>query len=177
MKTYSFRKGTKQDLPQLVKLYDTLCDYLEENQNPPGWKKGYYPAEMDAIAACNEDSQYLLLDGDIIIASIVLNHHPEAAYSKATWKTTFNYSHIFVIRTFCVHPDYLKKGIGSYLLQEVFSLAKANNINSLRLDVFQGNIPAQRLYEAAGFEYIDTVDLGLGEFGLDWFKLYEKTIA
>ena len=51
-------------------------------------------------------------------------------------------------------------------------------------------IPAQRMYESVGFnvcqrrknesidcfsgEYIDTVDLGLGNYGLDWFKLYER---
>lgn len=28
----------------------------------------------------------------------------------------------------------------------------------------------------AVFEYIDTVDLGFGNYGLDWFKLYEKLV-
>lgn len=30
--------------------------------------------------------------------------------------------------------------------------------------------------EKCGFEYIDTVDLGLGNYGLNWFKLYEKVV-
>jgi len=49
-------------------------------------------------------------------------------------------------------------------------------MKSIRLDVYEKNIPAILLYEKCGFEYIDTVDLELGNYGLDWFKLYEKVI-
>jgi RimJ/RimL family protein N-acetyltransferase len=45
------------------------------------------------------------------------------------------------------------------------------------LDVYEGNIPAISLYEKYGFKYIDTVDLGLGNYGLDWFRLYEKLLC
>nr|WP_321480069.1 hypothetical protein [uncultured Bacteroides sp.] len=38
------------------------------------------------------------------------------------------------------------------------------------------NYPAISLYEKYGFEYMGTVDLGLGQYGLDWFKVYEKVI-
>ena len=51
-----------------------------------------------------------------------------------------------------------------------------SHVKSIRLDVYEGNIPAIKLYEKCGFKYIDTVDLGLGNRGLDWFKLYEKLI-
>ncbi len=47
---------------------------------------------------------------------------------------------------------------------------------SIRLDVYEGNMPAIRLYEKCGFKYIDTVDLGLGNYGLNWFRLYEKSL-
>ena len=47
---------------------------------------------------------------------------------------------------------------------------------SIRLDVYEGNIPAIKLYEKCGFKYIDTVDLGLGNYGLNWFRLYEKML-
>lgn len=43
----------------------------------------------------------------------------------------------------------------------------------IRLDVYEGNIHLINLYEKYGFKYIDTVDLGLGNYGLKWFRLYE----
>jgi len=45
---------------------------------------------------------------------------------------------------------------------------------SIRLDVYDGNIPAIRIYEKCAFKYIDTVDLGLGNYGLNRFRLYSE---
>lgn len=51
-----------------------------------------------------------------------------------------------------------------------------SNVKAIRLDVYDGNVPAIKLYEKCGYKYIGTVDLGLGNYGLDWFKLYEKLL-
>lgn len=55
-------------------------------------------------------------------------------------------------------------------------LARSTDMKSIRLDVYEKNLPAISLYEKCGFDYIDTVDLGLGHYGLNWFKLYEKIV-
>ena len=47
---------------------------------------------------------------------------------------------------------------------------------AIRLDVYENNTPAISLYEKCGFEYVDTVDLGLSEYGLHFFRLYEKVL-
>lgn len=54
--------------------------------------------------------------------------------------------------------------------------AERCNMKSIRLDVYENNIPAIKLYEKMGYKYLDTIDLGLGYYGLDWFKIYEKII-
>lgn len=56
-------------------------------------------------------------------------------------------------------------------------LAKGVNYPGWIKDVYEGNIPAINLYEKCGFKYIDTVDLGLGNYGLNWFRLYEKLLC
>lgn len=43
-------------------------------------------------------------------------------------------------------------------------------------DVYENNVPAIKLCEKCGFEYIDTIDLGIGNYGLNHFKLYEKLL-
>lgn len=54
--------------------------------------------------------------------------------------------------------------------------AKDNKIKAIRLDVYEKNTPAISLYEKCQYKYVDTVSLGLEEYGLNWFKLYEKLI-
>ena len=70
----------------------------------------------------------------------------------------------------------MKCGVGKTLLNFADKQSIKWNVKSIRLDVYEGNMPAIRLYEKCGFKYIDTVDLGLGNYGLDSFKLYEKLI-
>ena len=84
---------------------------------------------------------------------------------------------IFVIKTFVVHPEYFGKSVAKSMLDFACDLATEQGIVSIRLDAYESNMPAIRLYEKNGFNYVDTVDLGIGEtYGLKWFRLYEKVI-
>lgn len=58
-------------------------------------------------------------------------------------------------------------------MEFVIEYAIQMNMKAVRLDVYEKNIPAIRLYEKLEFQYIDTVDLGYGKYGLDLFKLYQ----
>nr|WP_276207740.1 GNAT family N-acetyltransferase [Lysinibacillus sp. KCTC 33748] len=87
-----------------------------------------------------------------------------------------DYKDILVIYTFAVHPTYLKKGIGKRLMDFIIQYSKEMNIKAIRLDVYEKNKPAIKLYRKYGFEYIDTIDLGYSEYGLDNFELYQKIL-
>ena len=58
-------------------------------------------------------------------------------------------------------------------MEFILSYAAQQGIKAVRLDVYEKNTPAIRLYEKLGFGYVDTVDLGYGEYGLDRFRLYQ----
>ena len=168
--------GTSADINELEKLYDELNDYLADTINYPGWIKGIYPIREDAVAGVNDNMLYVARTDGRIAGSVILNHQPEKAYENVRWKMELDYSCIFVIHTFVVHPSFLKKGVGHALMDYSLELAQRSEINSVRLDVYEKNLPAISLYEKCGFEYVDTVDLGLGQYGLDWFRLYERII-
>ena len=168
--------GTSADIDELEKLYNELNDYLAATINYPGWIKGIYPIREDAVAGVNDNMLYVARTDGRIAGSVILNHQPEKAYENVRWKMELDYSCIFVIHTFVVHPSFLKKGVGHALMDYSLELAQRSGINSVRLDVYEKNLPAISLYEKCGFEYVDTVDLGLGKYGLNWFKLYEKVI-
>ena len=62
------------------------------------------------------------------------------------------------------------------LMDFIISHAEAEGAKAVRLDVYEKNLPAIRLYRKYGFQYIDTVDLGYGKYGLDRFELYQKLL-
>ena len=49
-------------------------------------------------------------------------------------------------------------------------------MKAVRLDVYENNLPAIRLYESCGFDYIDSVDLGYSQYGLDSYRLYQRLL-
>ena len=164
------------DIDELEELYNDLNDYLSTTTNYPGWIKGIYPIRENAIAGVKDNNLFVARYNGKIVGSVILDHHPEEVYHGVKWKLDTDYNSIFVIRTFVVHPLFLKNGVGRSLMDFSFELAQKSDMKSIRLDVYEKNILAILLYEKCGFEYIDTVDLGLGNYGLDWFKLYEKVI-
>lgn len=172
----NFELGKTSDLDELEKLYDDLNDHLAKGINYPGWRKGIYPTRQDAVKGIKNGNLYVAKYSGEIAGSIILSHVPESAYYQAKWQIESDYSDVFVVYTFAVHPDYLKCGVGKALMDFAEEQAVKSNVKSIRLDVYEGNMPAIRLYEKCGFKYIDTVDLGLGNYGLDWFKLYEKLL-
>lgn len=170
-------KGRKEDIDEIEKMYDELNDYLADNTNYPGWKKGVYPVRQTAVSAILEENLYVARKEGRIVGSVILNHKPEAAYAEARWGIEIDYEKVFVLKTFVVHPQYFKQGLGKGLLDYIHNLAIKKNMKAIRLDVYESNIPAINLYEKNGFRYVGTVDLGIGEtYNLKWFKLYEKLI-
>ena len=173
---FVIESGTPADIDELEELYDNLNDYLSATTNYPGWIKGIYPVRENAVAGIEDNTPFVLRCNGKIAGSIILDHHPDEAYNSVSWKVDVDYSSIFVIRTFVVHPSFLKMGVGRALMDYSFEQAQQSGIKSIRLDVYENNLPAISLYEICSLENIDTVDLGLGNYGLDWFKLYEKVV-
>ena len=170
------RKGTTEDIDEVSALYDDLNDYLEGHTNYPGWRKGIYPAREDAVSGIEEKNLFVAVEDGKIVGTVILRHQPEKAYGLVDWKNQLDYSEIFVIYTFAVHPQFLGNGIGKRMMEFILSYAKERNMKAVRLDVYEKNMPAIHLYESFGFQYMDTIDLGYGMYGLDRFFVYQKIL-
>ena len=171
-----FVLGEKADVSELENLYNDLNDFLESSINYPGWKKGVYPTREHAENDIAEQTLYVAKHNGKIVGSIVLNHEPEADPVKGKWMVEASADEYLAVHRLVVHPGYLRCGIGVELLNYADRLAKAKNMKAIRLDVYEGNAAAIKTYEKCGYTYIDTVDIGLGQYGLDWFRLYEKLV-
>ncbi len=168
--------GKREDIDELEKLYNDLNDYLAAGTNYPGWLKGVYPVRENAEAGVEKGCLYVARSGGRIAGTVILNQDPPEGYETVNWKTDIGYEKIIVVHTLAVHPAFIKEGVGKKLMEFGIRLGRDRGMESVRLDVFEKNLPAIHLYESCGFDYIATVDLGYGEYGLDWFKLYEKLL-
>jgi ribosomal protein S18 acetylase RimI-like enzyme len=169
-------KGTQDDINEIAQLYDDINEYLEKGINYPGWRKGIYPVRESALHGLEQDCLFVVRLKDKITGSVILSHEPEHGYENAKWQYDGSYDRILVVHTLVVHPDYLKLGIGRQLLKFADEYGAIRDMKAIRLDVNATNIPAISLYESCGYEYIATVDLGYGCYGIPWFKLYEKLL-
>lgn len=168
--------GSHKDINDMELLYNDLHDALEKGINYPGWIKDIYPTREDAVAGIDNHSLFVARSDNGIIGSMILNHTPEKGYSGVKWQCEEDYNFILVVHTFVVHPAYSKLGIGMQLMNFAEDFGRRNNMKAIRLDVYEKNEPAIRLYERCNYQYIQKVDLGLACHGLDWFKLYEKLL-
>lgn len=166
----TIRKAFVSDVGAVGNFYEDVCGYLQEHVNYPGWQKGIYPAEDTAADAVGEGSLYVAVKDGKVAGSMILKHRPEPGYDTVRWKQELPYDKV------AVHPDYSGQGIAGMMIEFAEELARQQGMKSLRLDATENNIPAIRLYEKHGFEYRATIDMGLEDIGLKWFKVFEKLV-
>lgn len=168
--------GQISDVNEIETLYNDLNDALENGINYPGWKKGVYPVRENAIKGIEENNLYIAKYAGKIVGTVILNNEAASVYDNAKWNIDVEYNKVLVIHTFVVHPEFSGLGIGKKLMDFAKELAIKLDMKSIRLDVYENNEPAIKLYERCGYDYIGKVDLGLRDCGLEWFKLYEKVL-
>lgn len=168
------RKGEEKDIDAVAALYEELTEYLESHINYPGWRRGIYPAREDAVQGISEGNLFVAEEGGRIVGTVILRHTPEEAYRSVDWHCDLDEDSVLVVYTFAVHPEFLHQGIGRKMMKFIIDYAECTHMKAVRLDVYEKNVPAIRLYEESEFQYIDTVDLGYGMYGLKWFRLYQR---
>lgn len=178
VRTVEIVPGRPEDIDALTEFYEEVCDYLARNDvvNYPGWRKDVYPGRSEAVKGVETNTLYIAKYHGRIAGSIILNHEPEKDPENGSWQVEAADDEVFVIHTYAVHPSFKGRGIGAALLTFAEETAKQEHLKAIRLDVYEKNEPACRLYEKFGYRYIDTVDLGFSCYGLDRFKLYEKVL-
>lgn len=172
----TIRPGTREDIDALAALYDACNDHLAATVNWPGWRKGVYPVRADAADGVRGSCLFVAEDEKGLAGSIILRAQQEPAYLGAHWQEALPESALLVVHTFVVAPRCLRQGVGARLLAFAEAHARQEGVRALRLDVYEKNAPAMRLYEKAGYRYIEKVSLGLETCGLDWFCLYERLL-
>lgn len=170
------RRATVNDIEDIERLYDELNDYLAEHENFPRWKKGVYPIRKHAEEALIGGTLYVATIDEKIAGTTVYSCIQDEAYRNIDWQIEVDVP-VIIIEKLAVNPKYFGQGVGTALVDHAGVLGKQQGAKAVRLDTYEENLPAAKLYEKCGFKYVGLVDLGLEEiYGLKWYKVFEKVL-
>lgn len=159
-----FRQAVMQDLPQLKDMYKRIIKNMNE-QNIQIWDD-IYPCEFFEDDIKNNKLYILLNNGEIVSAFVLSDTN--SGETAVEWND--NHAKVVYIDRLGVNIKYLKKGLGSLMLDKAKEIAKTLNAEYLRLFVVDINIPAIQLYTKKEFVKVNGV---YNEIFDDGFVLHE----
>ena len=176
MEYIGIRRANKDIYEEMQLFYYSLIDSLKPEQCYVGWKKGIYPSQEFIRSSIENGDLYFCRDGERIAGAMVLNHEYNESYKSYQWHTNVDDSELLIIHALGVHSDFNGKGYAKAMVQKAIDIAKETGMKAIRLDVLRGNIPAEKLYQRFGFQYMATLQMYYEDTGWTDFKLYEYVL-
>ena len=148
------------EIDEIYDFYKEVCKELEGAKYSPLWQIGFYPCIADIENHINNKNMYIAItDGRIASVMATVNH---GDYSS--------------LHLFAVHSDFRNQHLGKQMMNKLFEIAKERENNKIMLDVVKGNLPAEKLYQKMGFEYIREKTEYIERVGNVDFNIYEYTL-
>ena len=172
------RPAKEADLPEIAALYDELLDReAASGVIYTNWKKGSYPTESSARAALEADSLYVGRGEDGVLWGVVtLNGLQLPEYAAIPWSLDAAPEEVGVIHTLCIHPDWAGQGRGRQLIGFCEAESRRRGKTVMRLDTWEGNVPANRLYPALGYRYAGAAEFFFQGYIRETLNCYEKKL-
>ena len=169
-------RAKPEDYGRVRDFYYELIDAMAGARFNPRWEKEVYPTREFLRSSIEKGELFVGEEDGKILASMVVNHDYNEGYRKASWPVNALDDQVYVIHALGVHPEFFGRGIAKAMVREVIRMAGENGMRALRLDVLEGNLPAEKSYTAVGFRYVDTVRMFYEDTGWTNYKLYEYSI-
>ena len=146
-----FRLAEKQDLTQIIKMYKEVIKNMDAN-GLQIWDESYPFAFFESDI--QNKQFYVLVEGEKIISAVAMcDRHIGENVGK--WENPN--AKAFYLSRFAVNPDYLKQGIGSFMVIKIKEVAKELGAKYLRLFVVIINKRAIQFYEKNGFRKVEGI--------------------
>lgn len=151
----NIRLGTKADLDSVARIYEEILDHEEQTVSYTNWQRGKYPCRATAERALEKGWLYVLEeDGGELAATAILNREQLPEYSKLPWGIEAPPERVFVIHTLCVPPSKAGRGLAREFVAFAEALGRAQGCAVLRLDTYEGNLPARAMYPKLGYREV-----------------------
>ncbi len=147
------RKANVRDIDAVERHYDELLAFEAEYGTRTNWKPGVYPTRRVAEGGVEDGSLFVMEENGELRASMLLNHVQLESYAVIPWAYEAEPERVLVIHTLCVPPSQAGRGVGSRMVRFALEEASRRGCETLRLDTWEHNEPAAKLYGRLGFRY------------------------
>ena len=162
---------------RVLRFYDALICAMEGSEYSPRWQSGIYPEDDMLLSAVERGEMYLALREERLVGAMVLNRSFHEGYADVPWPSGAKPEQAMCIHLLCVWPECFRQGIGRRLVEAAAETARRQGARVLRLDVLEGNLPAERLYRSCGFAFAAHRELFYEDTGRMGFDLYEFPVS
>ncbi len=152
------RKATIADTAAVADTYTALLLHEQTHGSHSNWKLGVYPTAQYAEETAAAGMLFVLEENSEICASMVLNHNQADEYAGIAWKFPAEPEQVLVIHTLCIPPERAGHGYATQMMRFAAQYARAQNWTVIRLDTYEHNEPAKRLYLKNGFHLAGSAD-------------------
>ena len=161
------RKATAADLDGVADIYEAILRREgRTGHRYTNWQRGLYPTRATAEKALAAGTLYVDVRGGEVAAAANLNQVQPDEYAKIPWTIPAKPREVLVIHTLVVHPVIAGRGLGQTFAAFAEGLAVGKGCRTIRLDTYEGNLPAiafyprlgYRLAGSAGFHFEGVID-------------------
>ena len=140
---------------------------------PSDGKKTFTPTQQFLKESIENGNLYVFDGRDGIIASVILNSLWNEGYEGVPWSVDCPRESVLVPHALGVRADVQNMGVGEKVVQDIIEIAELTNKKTIRLDILDGNIAAERLYTKMGFQFVRAKDMFYEDTGWTKFAMYE----
>ena len=170
------RLAAAADLPAVAALYSAIFDREESGPAYTNWQRGKYPTESTARQALEAGTLYVGEEDGTLWGVVNLNGLQLPEYDAIPWSIPAREDQVGVIHTLCILPRLSGRGYARTLV--AFCEAEARRLGKtvIRLDTWEGNLPANSLYAALGYHLAGATEFFFQGFIRETLNCYEKAL-
>lgn len=170
------RIAKEGDLNQVEEIYNELLDHEAKTVSYTNWQKGLYPTLTYARTAFEQNTLFVGEENGILYGCVILNQIQPPEYADINWNHQVDSESVMVIHTLCIRPSWAGNGKGKEFIKFFEEYARKKDWKVIRLDTYEGNIPACQLYLSIGYSYAGTTKFHFQNVIWEKLKCFEKHI-
>ncbi len=170
------RKAVPADVPKAAAIYEAIFDREAETVSYTNWLRGSYPTFETAQKAIESGSFYVGEEDGELWGSVILNSVQLPEYAGIPWTLAAEPDKVAVIHTLCIHPAHGGRGHAREMALFCEETARAQGKTVMRLDTWEGNVPANRLYPSLGYRLAGAAEFFFQNFVRENLNCYEKAL-